>query len=224
MPIPICIPIDEIPDPISITLPGGVTMASLNLMEEIQPALTPLVPVFDVIDTIVSIFNAIQAIPDTLGPPPNPAALAAVMPELAEKVTKLLRLLPPVSLPMTIIGIFDLIIDTLRQARSQIIHLQQQMVQITGAIDRATELEDAGLTAIITCAEAHVEQEAANVGKSLASMGKLIGILNLFLSMIGLPEAPDLSDLSGRPLDEALPPIDGLIEQLQTLRSAVPVL
>lgn len=223
MPLPICIEIPEIPDPLQITLPGGVTMEHINLMEVIQPALTPLVPLFNIIETVVAVFNCIKAIPDTLGPPPNPTAIAACIPELAEKVNALLRLIPQLSLPYTIIGIIDLVIDTLRQARSQLLHLQQQMVQILGAIDRATELEDAGLMAITSCAQANVAQEAANVGKSLAALGKLIGLLNLFLGMVGGPEVPDLSDLAGRPLDEAIAPIDAIVETLQSVRSAVPV-
>ena len=223
MALPICLEIPEIPDPLSITLPGGVTMQQINLMQAIQPALTPLMPLFDIIDTVVAVFNCVKAIPDSLGPPPDPTALAACIPELAEKVAKLLRLIPQLSLPHTIIGIIDLVIDTLRQARSQLIHLQQQMQQILGAIDRATELEDAGLMAITSCAQANVAQEAANVGKSLASLGKLIGILNIFLGIVGGPEVPDLSNLAGRPLDDVIPPIDAIIEALQTVRSAVPV-
>lgn len=223
MALPICLEIPEIPDPLSITLPGGVTMQQINLMQAIQPALTPLMPLFDIIDTVVAVFNCVKAIPDSLGPPPDPTALAACIPELAEKVGKLLRLIPQLSLPYTIIGIIDLVIDTLRQARSQLMNLQQQMQQILGAIDRATELEDAGLMAITSCAQANVAQEAANVGKALASLGKLIGILNIFLGIVGGPEVPDLSNLAGRPLDDVIPPIDAIIKALQTVRSAVPV-
>jgi hypothetical protein len=223
MALPICIEIPELPDPISITLPGGVTMESINLMEQIQPALTPLVPLFNIIDTVVAIFNCIKAIPDMLGPPPDPTVLAACIPELAEKVNALLKLIPQLSLPYTIIGIIDLVLDTLRQARSQLLQLQAQVQQITGAIDRATELEDAGLMAITACAEANVAQEAANVGKSLASIGKLIGILNMFLGMIGAPKVPDLSGLADVPLDEAIEPLDAIVESLQAVRNMVPV-
>ncbi len=223
MALPICLEIPEIPDPLSITLPGGVTMQQINLMQAIQPALTPLMPLFDIIDTVVAVFNCVKAIPDSLGPPPDPTALAACIPELAEKVAKLLRLIPQLSLPYTIIGIIDLVIDTLRQARGQLMHLQQQMQQILGAIDRATNLHDAGLMAITSCAQANVAQEAANVGKSLAALGKLIGILNIFLGLVGGPQVPDLSNLAGRPLDEVIPPIDAIIKSLQTVRKAVPV-
>ena len=223
MALPICIEIPEIPDPLNLTLPGGVQIERINLMEVIQPALTPLVPIFDIIDTVVAVFNCIKAIPDTLGPPPDPTVLAACLPDLAEKVAKLLKLIPQLSLPLLIVGLIDLVIDTLRQARSLLLHLQQQIVQILGAIDRATNLEDAGLMAIAQCAQANVAQEAANVGKALASLGKLIGLINLFMGMVGGPEIPDLSDLAGRPLDDVIPPIDAIIETLQNARAAVPV-
>ena len=221
--LPICIEIPEIPDPLNLTLPGGVQIERINLMEVIQPALTPLVPIFDIIDTVVAVFNCIKAIPDTLGPPPDPTVLAACLPDLAEKVAKLLKLIPQLSLPLTIIGLIDLVIDTLRQARSLLLHLQQQMQQILGTIDRATDLEDAGLMAIAQCAQANVAQEAANVGKALASLGKLIGLINIFLGILGLPEVPDLSDLAGRPLDDVIPPLDAIVELLENARAAVPV-
>jgi len=66
-------------------------------MEVIQPALTPLVPIFNIIDTVVAIFNCVKAIPDMIGPPPDPTVLAACLPDLAEKVNKLLALIPQLS-------------------------------------------------------------------------------------------------------------------------------
>lgn len=215
--------IPSLPDPLALTLPGGVTIERINLMEIVQPALTPLVPLFEIVDAVVAVFDCIKAIPDALGPPPDPTVLAACLPKLGEKVSKLLRLLPQLSLPLLVVGLIDLVIDTLRQARSALLHLQQQMVQIAGVIDRATDLEDAGLMAIAQCAQANVAQEAANVGKSLAALGKLLGIINLFMGMVGGPEIPDLQSLSGRPLDQVVAPLDAIVEALQTARSAVPV-
>lgn len=72
MALPICIEIAESPDPFGITLPGGVTLESINPMEHIQPALTLPVPLLHIIDTVVAVFNCVKAIPDTLGPPPDP--------------------------------------------------------------------------------------------------------------------------------------------------------
>ena len=223
MALPICLEIDELPDPPVLDLPGGVAIQQFNLMQAIQPALTPLVPIFDIVDTVVAVFNCIKAIPDTLGPPPDPTAIAVCIPELAQKVAKLVRLIPQVTLPYTIRGILRLVIDTLRQARSQLEHLQQQMAQILGAVDRATKLGDSGLMAITSCAQANVAQEAANVGKSLASLGKLIGLVNLFLGMVGAETVPNLSHLAGRPLDEVIAPIDELITTMQHAHDAIPL-
>ena len=223
MALPICLDIPALDDPFALDLPGGITIEHINLMEVIQPALTPLVPLFDVVDTIVAVHNCMKAIPDSLGPPPDPTAIAICIPELGEKVAKLLRLIPQLSLPYTLIGLIDLVIRTLEQAKRELHHLQLQMQQVLGAIDRATNLEDAGLMAITSCAEANVAQEARNVGQMLASLGKLIGLINLFMDLIGGPKVPDLSDLAGMPLDDAVPAIDALIEQMKSIREQVPV-
>jgi len=211
-----CIEIPAIPDPLELQLPAGISIEHINLMEVIQPALTPLMPMFNIIDAIVAVFNCVSSITD-------PIALAQCIPELAKKVDKLLRLIPQLSLPYTLIGILDLLIDTLSQVRGELLHLQQQMIQITGVIDRATELDDAALMSIASCAQANVAQEAANVGKALASLGKLIGLFNAFSGMIGGPEIPDLSDVAGTPLDQAIEPIDKIVDVLQAARKAIPI-
>jgi hypothetical protein len=57
----------------------------------------------------------------------------------------------------------------------------------------------------------------------LASLGRLIGLVNLFFGMLGMPKVPDLSDLAGKPLDVVIEPLDALIEVFQNAADAVPV-
>lgn len=218
-----CLELDAFPEPFELTLPGGVEIADVNLMAMIQPALTPLVPFFNIIDTIVAIFNCVKAIPDSLGPPPSPGPLIACLGEFGKKLAKLLRMLPMVSLPLLVVRLLDLVIATLRDVRRKLASLQKQMLAVTRMIDRAKKLEDAGLMAIAQCHEANVRQEAANVGKSLASVGRLLGIIELFMGLFGGPKVPNLTSLQGRPLDQALEPIDALLKALQAARRAVPV-
>lgn len=45
--------------------------------------------------------------------------------------------------------------------------------------------------------------------------------MNIFLGTVGDPEVPDLSNLSGKPLDEALAPLDALVTSLEQVRAAV---
>jgi hypothetical protein len=223
MALPICIEIPSLDDPFALTLPGGVEIERIDLLEIVQPVLAPLMPLFNVIDTIVALYNCVKAIPDALGPPPDPTVLAACLPELGKKLSALLKLMPQVSLPYLVKQLLELVLDTLRKVRNELIHLQRQMQQILQAVARATDLADSGLMAITACAQANVAQEAANVGKMLASLGRLIGIINLFLEMLGLPKVPDLSKLVGQPLDTVIGPLDELIHTFEVAKKAVPL-
>ncbi len=223
MAIELCLELPELPDPFELSLPGGVTIQRINLMEVIQPLLAPLMPLFEIVDTIVAIFNCVKAIPDSLGPPPDPTVLAACIPELGAKVAQLLKLIPQLSLPILLKQLCKLIVSTLKEARAALVHLQKQMQRILEAVDRASNLADSGLMAIIACSRGNVGQEAANVGKMLASLGRLIGLVNLFFGMLGLPEVPDLSDLAGKPLDVVIEPLDALILVFENAGNAVPV-
>jgi len=221
MPFDLCLEIPDFPDPFTLPLPGGIEIEDVNLMRIVQPALTPLVPLFDLIDTLVAMHNCIKAIPDALSPP-DPTVLVACLPDLAKKLNKLLNMLPQVALPRLIHRSLTLVIETLRTVRSQLTHLQGQRVQILGLMERARVLEDAGLMAIVQCAQANVAQEAANVGKGLASLGRLLGMIDLFMSIVGGPRVPDLTNLQGKPLEQAIEPIDDLIRVLRAARDAVP--
>lgn len=223
MPSPILIRIPPTPDPQRLTLPGGVSIEHLELVEVIQPALTPLMPLFDILETVLALFDAVKAVPDTIGPPPDPTALAEALQKVAEKVVGLLRLVPQLSLPFTIVGLVDLILHALSEARDVLVALQARAEALGAAEERAHELGDPQLLEIVECARANIEQEAANLGKRLGALGTLVGILNLFTSMIGAPEVPDLSSLSGESLDAVVEPLDALVDVLTAVRSAVPL-
>ncbi|MCP4678663.1 MAG: hypothetical protein GY854_24760 [Deltaproteobacteria bacterium] len=62
-----------------------------------------------------------------------------------------------------------------------------------------------------------------NTLQMLASLGRLIGIVNMFSKMVGGPEIPDFSDLAGTPLDLIIDPIDVIVEVLETARAAMPL-
>lgn len=223
MPSPFCVRIPPAPAPQRLTLPGGVSIEHLELIRVIQPALTPLMPLFDILETVLALFDAVKAVPESLGPPPDPSALIEALQKLAEKVAGLLRLVPQLSLPFTIVGLVDLIIDTLSKARDLLVHLQARMEAVERVEARARELGDAQLLAIAACARANVEMETANLGASLGALGKLIAVLNVFTSMVGAPEVPDLSSLSGEALDTIVEPLDALVEVLRGVRRAVPL-
>lgn len=179
-------------------------------------------PLFDIIDVVVALYNCLKAIPDCFGPPPDPTALANCLPDLAQKLMKLLPLIPQLSLPVTIANTVDLVIAALREVKTKLQNLQDQLVQIEHSVEKARKFKDAGLTAIIACAKGNVQQEAQNVGAGLASLGKLLAIIGIFMDLIGGPKIPDLSSIDGAPLADAIKPIDELVEILMEIRKNIP--
>jgi hypothetical protein len=207
----------------SDVLPGGPTLVHQDLATVAQPALAPLMPLFDIIDAVVTAIGVVQAIPDALGPPPDPSGLLSLMPKLVEKLEKLLTLVPQLSVPLTAVGLVDGVITALEQARSQLVALMAQAERIATAQARAAELGDPDLARLVGCAQDSLAQETANVGRSLGPVGGVLGILRLLLGLIGGPEVPDLSSMDGLPLDGAIAALDELIAALRTVRDAIPL-
>src|ERR1700728_1039406 len=110
MALPICVELPDIGDSFAVTLPGGVTIEDYNIMKAIQPVLAPLLPVFEIVDVVVALFNCLQAIPHCFGPPPDPSQLVSCLPDLAQKIMKVVEMIPQVSLPITIAHLVDLVI------------------------------------------------------------------------------------------------------------------
>ena len=222
MALDICVQLPPSGDTISVSLPGGLAITDLNIMKQMQPILAPLMPLFDIIDVVVALYNCLKAIPDCFGPPPDPTALANCLPDLAEKLMKLLPLIPQLSLPVTIANTVDLVIAALREVKTKLQNLQDQLTQIEHSVDKAKNLNDAGLNAIIACAQGNVQQEAQNVGAGLASLGKLLAIIGIFMDLIGGPKIPDLSSIDGSPLADVIKPIDELVQLLMEIRKNIP--
>ena len=218
----LCLEIPALPDPLSVPFPGGIELEGVSLEAILQPALAPLVPVFTVVDALVAVVQCVQAIPDALGPPPDPGKLAACVGELAKKLARLLQLLPVTSIPLMVVRLLDVILAALSELRRKLARQVGELEVAARVAARAQTLNDPQLAAIAVCLETNVAIEAANVGKSFASLGRLLGLLELFLGLIGGPAVPNLGDLAGRPLREVLAPLDALVDTLRALRRSLP--
>jgi hypothetical protein len=221
-PLP-CIEVPASPSPIRLPLPGGAALVHQDIITIAQPAMAPLVPLFDVIDALVTVVGVVQAIPDALGPPPDPSGLVALMPALAQKLSKLLGLIPQVSLPLTVVGLVDAVIGALQQVRSQLVGLVEQVERIAGAAERASQIGDPELTRLVACAQEGVTQSTVNIGRALGAVGGVLGMLRILMGLIGGPQIPDLTSLDGIPLDEAMAIIDELVNTLRALRDTIPI-
>lgn len=219
----LCLEIPEIPNLCRALLPGGIELEDPDLLRLVQPALAPLVPLFDILEAVVSIKKCIEAIPDALGPPPDPSKLADCIPDLAEKIAKLLRLMPALSLPSMIRQLLNCAIGVLLRLRSFLVGLKAQLERIARIVEKAAELDDPALNAIAACASDRAGVQFSNEMKELRVVGRLLGTLRTLVDLAGVPVTiPDLSSIAGVPIDDVLDPLDDLIRLLRETRDAVP--
>lgn len=238
MAIPACLELPDIPTAQEIILPGGISIASLhaeinriptlcsttlNLTSQLQPALAPLKPFFDLLDTVIQIFKCVKAVPESILQL-NPFPLLQCLPELAQKIDQLLRLIPQLSIPHMIVSILNNLIALLNCIVGVVENLLAQTVAIARRIEQAADIGDPKLDAILECAQDDVAVLQQNAAEALAGVGTLIGLVNIFLTLIGADEIPDFSEaLQDVPLDEMLQPIQDIIRVLETIRDAIPL-
>lgn len=224
MPDPLaCIVVPRL-ERLELPLPGGAMIAGefRKLLDMAQPALAPLAPFFTVIETMMAIIAVVEAVPAALGPPPDPAKLSSTLADLKDKVERLVLLLPQAALPATLVAIVDILIAELGAVRRELLTLQLQAERVRRTRMTADSLVDAALSAIADCAEQTVNQEASNLARALASLEALLTLVGMFSQLVGGPAPPSFRALEGKPLDALIEPIDALIDQLTTLRAAIP--
>jgi hypothetical protein len=221
MAIEVCVHIPSAPPLKRLTLPGTV-LEDIDLLGKIQSALAPLMPIFQVIDAVVAVYQCVQAIQDAIKSL-SVDKMVSCIPELAEKVSKLLRLVPQLSIPLMVVDLLDICISVLGEARGRLTHLEAQMADAQRAIERGEALNDPKLLKIGHCAQENIGIEAANTLKGLTGLGNILGLVGVFLNMIGGPKIPSFSNPADQPIDEAVSVLDELVDALQAVRRLIPI-
>jgi hypothetical protein len=237
MPLPnlstVCIDLKVTSQELCVTFPGGAEMCvqipgvpdptdvSKQLLAQANAALAPLVPVFNIVDAIIALFNCVKAIPDSLGPPPDPTKLAECIPDLAEKIDKLLKLIPQLSIPVLIAGLIDVLLFYLQGFRGQLEAIIAHQARLLAAATRAAELGNVQLRTVVDCANASMDAYLQNLNEGMKPLNRLVALLNLFLQLAGLSPIPDFKNL-GDDAEAALAPLDAVIDSLKTIRAGLP--
>ncbi len=239
MPLPdlqsLCVELTVAPQQLSVTFPGGATLApelpdlgipdplqlAKQLLAQANTALAPLAPVFSVIDVALALFNAVKAIPDAISHL-DPSKITDALPDLAHKVGKLAPLVPQLSVPLMIVGLIDTLLAFLGGLAGQLRALVDQQVRIQKAENRAAELGNAQLQAVADCSKHHVAAQLQSLSESVAPVNRLIVLVNVFAQLAGLGPLPDLSSL-GSDAAAALQPLEDTVKALQQIRAAIPV-
>lgn len=240
MPLPdlrdFCIDVDVVPGEVCITFPGGTevcaTMPDLvppspdklirQLFAQANAALAPLQPVFNIIDAVVAIFDCVKAI-STL----DPVKIIECIPNLAEKVAALLKLIPQLSIPALVAGLIEVLVLYLRGIRNQLVRARELLVRLLDAETAATRPGNLALARVLPCALDDLDKLIAWQNESAKPINRLIGVINLFLEIIGLSRfkipclGTFLADLGV--LDDQIELVDLLIQLLEIIRAAIPI-
>ena len=213
----------ELPDICEILMPGGLSIAAPNVLELIQPALTPLAPMFAFMEAVVQVKNCIEAAVEAISDL-DPGPLIDCVPGLAQRVDKLLSMLPQASIPLMAVDLLDCALAILARLRSTLVSMLDQLARIQRTLERAAELDDARLNLLAICASDRLADTLSDEMKGLIVVGRIIGLVAFFLGLAGVDvDVPDFESVSSLPLADLLEAIDALVEALGVMRDAIPV-
>ena len=222
LPDALCVPIPGL-NVCSALMPGGLEIEAPDLLNILQPALTPLAPAFAMIEVLIALKNCLESVPDAIISL-DPGELLGCFPVLAEKLGAVLKILPQVSVPLMAYQILGCIIGELERFRAVVVGLQLQLQRLASVADRAAQLGDADLSLIAACGSDRVADQLSDAMKGLIVVGRLLGMITAFLQLAGVDVAvPDLSSLAGVPLAQLLAPLDALIASLRSVRDSIPL-
>ncbi len=224
----------QLPGPVSLSphfnageMPDLGT-AVARIMGELNAGLAPLVPVFRLIQIALALYDCMQALPDALGPPPDPSKLTKCIAKLQKVIGFAVALAPQLSVPVMVKTNIDIIVAGLENLKVQLdelttikagIDLKADLVQDL-LLDPDLALGAATLQIAVDCANANFEVQKECVLRGACPLNSLLGILSIFLSMVGQDPIPDL-ELSAD-LTVAKDAIDALIALLKSLKAALP--
>lgn len=231
-----CATIQGSGDTLCVTFPGQVEICISadpdkldpadqvkKLFDQVNTALAPLNPIFTVIDAVVSIKDCIEALIDALGPPPSPKPIIECLKKLLFLVEKLIKMLPQLSIPLLVAQFLDALIIFVKSFRAQVLAIINRVASQIEAGLRAAQLGNLVLQASVDCTLENLGIELQNMGKQAEPINLLIGSINAFLDIVGLPCIPSL-EIPTELAEEALAPLDLLIKILEALRDAIPIL
>lgn len=219
-----------------VTLPGGAQICAYpssnlipdpsevvnQLFAQLNSAMAPLTPIFDIIDCIVALVNCVKAVQKAIAAfPPRPDKLAACFPQLAEKLAKLLQLIPQLTIPVLVGQFLDALVVFLQGMRIQILSVIQKELYLAQAETRAMQLGSVALLTVVNCARRDVDDYLANLNENSKPIGRMINLINAFLEIAGLDPIPSPISFSSD-TGTIVSGIDVTITLLKTVRSAFP--
>lgn len=225
-------PMPGVAPPISIKLPGGVTLSSVTpkgggsaldqvraLMGTAGAAMAPLSPVFDLIGTVVAIVEFAKSIPKLLT---EPKVVIENLEALVEKAAKLLKLVPQLSVPIMVLSIVDAVLALLDGMTTELLKLVEQQERIAKA--KALVGTVPALQQVVAAAEARAAAQQASIMGALGAIGPILELVNTFISLVpGMKPIALGGAGEGGDVGQVIKDIAGLVQTLKQIRQAIPL-
>lgn len=230
-----CVDIEISSQGAKVRLPGGPELSVMtpqtapsniqitkNLLTQANAALAPLAPIFKIIDAVLAVKGFAEAVPDALGPPPDPGALASAIGEVVNKASGLASLVPQLSVPLLAIDTIDAVILALNGIIDQLNAIVIQEAKIAAAEARGSEPGNEAILQITVCANDLNAKVKQGTNEGMKPINSLLRVLQLLMDLIGGPAIPTLDDL---PEDstQAIAQLESVVKTLQDVRGAIPV-
>lgn len=168
-----------------------------GFLSQINTALVPLSPIFAIFDVIIAIVECIKAIPDVVGPPPDPTKIISAIAKLIKKLAKVLGMVPTMTVPKMVKQILTVV-------GTAFLALQREMYAIMAAMDRVATIVtmfgkpgNGGLSNVLNCAQGQIDTRLANLAKSIDPINKILEIVNLLMDIAQMPKDKRPPSFSG---------------------------
>lgn len=215
-----------------LRLPGGPTLQCMTssripsplevtkcLLNQVSTALAPLMPVFNLIDAMLAVKAFAEAVPELIT---DPTALIQAITDLIEKISALASLVPALSVPILIVDFIDIVILALEGIVTELGLIVDQLARIQAAELEAAVPGNEALLDTILRANQLLEQIQTSLDDSMGPLNSLFGVINLFMSLIGLEPIPSIVDLPEDPT-EVIEALETTIEALRVVRQSIPI-
>lgn len=232
-----CADLEVTPRDLGITFPGGAGVGisfprgaapvseveqALMMFAQASGATAPLKPFFVLLEAVLAIKDFAEAIPDALGPPPDPTAIGEALAEVQQKTAAVAAIVPQLSVPAMILGYVDTLIRFGRGAVNELETIVNLRERIDAAAAQAATSGISALGEAAECARGLADSKRANLDAAFDQVGPVIDLLNLFIPLVpgALTVSPFPAGGSEADLIEAL---REALDVLQGVRSSIPL-
>lgn len=198
----------------TIRLPGGLSVSLSGLdsteayhraMDQLGAVTAPLKAVLDILTFALGIKRVLEAAPAI---PVDPAEFVSRLREITVNATRLLQLLPQVSVPVLIQDMCSAVIDLIQLLRDEVAALEE-LVERKTTVEASVELDPA-LEDVVVLLSAQEAEAKAGLAEMLEPLVLVGSIIDVFLELIGLQPL----GLSAAMVDD-LEVLDGTLASLQ---------